>query len=323
VTLIRTLVAAGGIGLCAVCAQAQTYPSRPITIVVTLAAGGAGDLIARATAQRLAEEWGQPVVIENRAGANTQLGANYVAKSAPDGYTLLLTAEHTFTVNPYLYRKLPYDPVRDFTPVSGLAAITQALVVHPSAPMQSVADLVALAKARPGELNYGSFGVGSGPHLSMELLQAMAGVKLTAVQYRGAAAALADIIAGHIPMMFVSFGLVVEPWTAGRVRLLGIGSGERLARFPNLPAVDETVPGFRSTVWFGLFAPGGTPPDIVAKINATVQQILAGQPFADKILTANYYKPMTGSPEQFAEFIAQEAGRWRKVISDAKITIDE
>ncbi|MGZ3352712.1 MAG: Bug family tripartite tricarboxylate transporter substrate binding protein, partial [Xanthobacteraceae bacterium] len=242
---------------------------------------------------------------------------------APDGYTLLLTPEHTFTVNPYLYRKLSYDPAKDFIPVSGLVGISQALVVHPSLAMQTVGDLITAAKDKPGGFNYGSLGVGSGPHLSMELLQFMSGTKLNAVQYKGAAPALTDVIAGHIPMMFVSTGLIVQPWKAGQLRPLAVGSRERLAQFPELPTLAETLPGFTALVWFGLFAPNGTPREIVVKINAAVQHILADRGFRDRFLTPNLYEPMPGSPEQFAEDIRRDSERWQKVIRDAKLAIED
>ena len=219
---IRALVALACATLAPAAGHAQSYPSKPVTIVVSLAAGGAADVIARALSQRLTEEWGQPVLIENKGGANNQVGAAAVARAAPDGYTLLLTPEHTFTVNPFLYRKLSYD-LKDFVPVSGVVTISQTLVVHPSQPMQTVADLIALAKAKPGQLNYGSLGIGSGPHLSMELLQSMSGAKLTPVHYKGAAPALTDVVAGHIPMMFVSTGMIVQPSKGGQVRPLGPG----------------------------------------------------------------------------------------------------
>jgi tripartite-type tricarboxylate transporter receptor subunit TctC len=302
-------------------AHAQAYPTKPVTIVVTLAAGGAADVIARAVAQRLTEEWGQPVVVENKGGANNQVGTTAVARSAPDGYTLLLTPEHTFTVNPYLYRKLSYDPAKDFIPVTGLVSISQALVVHPSLAMQNVPDLIAGARDKPNGINYGSLGVGSGPHLSMELLQSMSGTKLNAVQYKGAAPALTDVIAGHVPMMFVSTGLIVQGWKAGQLRPLGVGSRERLAQFPELPTVAETLPGFTALVWFGLFAPSGTPRDIVVKINNAVQRMLADRDFRDRFLTPNLYEPMSGPPEQFAEQIRLDAERWQKVIRDAKLAI--
>jgi tripartite-type tricarboxylate transporter receptor subunit TctC len=318
---LRIALTLACIGVSAAPAHAQAYPSKPVTIVVTLAAGGAADVIARALAQRLTEEWWQPVVVENKGGANNQVGTTAVARSAPDGYTLLLTPEHTFTVNPYLYRKLSYDPAKDFIPVSGLVSISQTLVVHPSLAMQNLGDLIAAARDKPGRINYGSLGVGSGPHLSMELLQSMSGTKLNAVQYKGAAPALTDVIAGHVPMMFVSTGLIVQAWKAGQLRPLGVGSRERLARFPELPTVAETLPGFTALVWFGLFAPSGTPRDIVVKINNAVQRMLADRDFRDRFLTPNLYEPMSGSPEQFAEQIHLDAERWQKVIRDAKLAI--
>ena len=320
---LRAALTLACIGLFVASAQAQTYPAKPITIVVTLAAGGAADVIARALAQRLSEEWSQPVLVENKGGANNQVGTTAVARSAPDGYTLLLTPEHTFTVNPYLYRKLSYDPAKDFLPVSGLVGISQALVVHPLLAMQTVGDLITAAKDNPGGFNYGSLGVGSGPHLSMELLQFMSGTKLNAVQYKGAAPALTDVIAGHIPMMFVSTGLIVQPWKAGQLRPLGVGSRERLAQFPELPTMAETLPGFTALVWFGLFAPNGTPREIVVKINTAVQRILADRSFRDRFLTPNLYEPMPGSPEQFANDIRRDSERWQKVIRDAKLAIED
>ena len=320
---LRTALTLACIGLFATPAHAQAYPTKPVTIVVTLAAGGAADVIARALAQRLTEEWGQPVLVENKGGANNQVGTTAVARSAPDGYTLLLTPEHTFTVNPYLYRKLSYDPAKDFIPVTGLVSISQALVVHPSLAVRNVTDLIAAAKDNPGGLNYGSLGVGSGPHLSMELLQSMTGAKLNAVQYKGAAPALTDVIAGHIPMMFVSTGLIVQPWKAGQLRALGVGSRERLTQFPELPTVGETLPGFTALVWFGLFAPNGTPRDIVVKINNAIQHLLADRGFGDRFLTPNFYEPISGSPEQFAQDIHRDADRWQKVIRDAKLVIED
>jgi len=301
----------------------KAYPSKPITIVVTLAAGGAADVVTRAVAKRLTDEWGQPVIIENRGGANTLVGAAAVSKAAPDGYTLLVTAEHTFTVNPHLYRTLPYDPAKDFVPVSGLVSISQALVVHPSLRLQNIGDLVALAKMKPGELTYGSLGVGSGPHLSMAMLESMTETKLTPVQYKGAAPALTDVIAGHIPMMFVSTGLIVQPWKAGQLGALGVGSHERLPELPELPAIAETLPGFTARVWFGLFAPKGTPKEIATKLNASVQRILSDPAFRERVIAPNFYEPMAGSPAQLAERIRTDTERWRKVINDAKIAIQD
>ena len=319
---LRTAVTLACIGLFATPAHAQAYPTKPVTIVVTLAAGGAADVIARALAQRLTEEWGQPVLVENKGGANNQVGTTAVARSAPDGYTLLLTPEHTFTVNPYLYRKTvlrsgkgfrPGHRPRQHQPGPGRASVARR------------ADCRGPDRSGQGqpELNYGSLGVGSGPHLSMELLQSMTGAKLNAVQYKGAAPALTDVIAGHIPMMFVSTGLIVQPWKAGQLRALGVGSRERLTQFPELPTIGETLPGFTALVWFGLFAPNGTPRDIVVKINNAIQHILADRGFRDRFLTPNLYEPISGSPEQFAQDIHRDAERWQKVIRDAKLAIED
>ena len=302
---------------------AQTYPTKPITFVVALAPGGAADVIARAMGQRLTELLGQPIIVENRSGANTQIAADYVAKMAPDGYTLLVTAEHTFTVNQFLYHKLQYDPAKDFTPVSGLVAVDQALIVNPSTSMKNVSDLIALAKAKPGEVSYGSLGVGSGPHLSMVQLQRAAGIKLNAVQYKGAAPAINDIMGDHIPVMFASTGLVAAANAAGKLKLLGIGSAKRLAQLPNVPAIAEILPGFRARLWFGVFTPSGTSRDIVVKLNTAIQGVLADPKFRDTILIPNFYEPMTGSPDQFSEQIKTDAAKWGKLIADEKITIDE
>ena len=320
--LIGRMMALAWVVLSSTAASAQSYPTKPVTIVVSLAAGGAADIIARALSQRLTEQWGQPVLIENKGGANNQVGTAAVAKAAPDGYTLLLTPEHTFTVNPFLYRKLAYD-AKDLTPVTGVVSISQTLVVHPSQPLQTIGDLIALAKAKPGQLNYGSLGVGSGPHLSMELLQSMTGAKLTPVQYKGAAPALTDVIAGHIPMMFVSTGMIVQPWKSGKLRPLGAGTSERIAQYPDLPTVAETLPGFTAVVWFGLFAPAGTPREVVNKINESVQRILAEPEFQARTLVPNVYGVMRGTPDEFAEHIRADSARWRKVIEDAHITAED
>lgn len=300
-------------------ARSQGYPARPVTIVVAYAAGGATDVIARAVAQQLSANWGRPVIIENKGGANTQIAAAYVTKSAPDGLTLLATADVTFVANPFLYRTLPYDPLKDFAPVSGLGLIDEVLVVNSSSPLHTVTDLIAAARARPGELNYGSFGVGSTPHLSMELLQSKAGVKLTAIQYKGGGPALTDVIAGHIPMTFINVGLMVPAWRAGEVRPIGVGSAERLPEFPDLPTIAETLPGFRAATWFGLFGPAGTPPTIVRKINSDVQDILADGSFHERFLAPNFYRPFYGSPEQLARVIELDAKTWGKIIRDANL----
>ena len=291
--------------------------------MVPLAAGGAADTIARAVAQRLAEAWNQQVLIENKSGANTQIGAQQVAKSAPDGYTLLASAETTFVVNPSLYSKLSYDPAKDFAPISGLGMINQALIVHPSVPATTVKELIDLAKAKPGELTYGTFGIGSSGHLNMEMFQGMAGVTLRAVHYRGGAPALTAVMGGHTDTLFISLGQMAQPWQAGQVRALAVGSRKRVAEFPQLPTVAESgLPDFEAASWFGLVAPSGTPPEIVRKINADVQRILSDPTFKEKFLVPNRYEPIIGSPEQFDEFMKADAEKWTKVIKDANVKVD-
>jgi tripartite-type tricarboxylate transporter receptor subunit TctC len=319
---IPTLVVLACAAFLAAPACAQTFPSKPVHLIVAYPAGGATDVIARAVGQRLGEIWNQQIIVENKGGAGTQIGAEYVAKSEPDGYTLLATAEATFVVNPFLYAKLSYDP-KDLIPVSGMGIVNQMLLVNSTVPIKDVRDLIAQAKARPGELDYGTIGVGSSGHLNMVLFESMAGVKLTPVHYRGGAPVLTDLLGGHIPLAFLSLTLAAQPLKAGQLKALGIGSIRRSAQLPDVPTIDEAgVPGFDALTWFGLFAPKGTPPDVVAKINADVQRVLADASFREKFLAANSFEPITGGPDQFARMIDQEAAKWGKVIRDAKMTVD-
>jgi len=306
---------------CQTTAQAQSYPSRPVTIVVPYAAGGATDIMARAVAQRLSNVWGQPVIVENKSGASTQIGAAYVSKSPSDGYTLLATDAATFT-NSYLYNKLSYDPAKDFVPVTGLGVIHQALVVHPSFPAQNVLDLVKLAKGSPGALNYATLGIGTSSHLSMEMFESMTATKLSPVHYKGGAPALTDVIGGHVPIVFLSMTLTAQPSKAGQLRILGVGSSHRLAQFPDLPAVAETVPGYESAVWFGLFAPRGISQQIVTTINLKVQNILTDSAFRETFVIPNYYQSLLGSVDQFTQFVQSDTAKWGVVMREAKLSLD-
>jgi tripartite-type tricarboxylate transporter receptor subunit TctC len=317
----RMLLALISLAYCQASATAQNYPARPVTIIVPYAAGGATDIIARSVAQRLSTAWGQPVIIENKGGASTQIGAAYVSKATPDGYTLLATDGSTFT-NSYLYNKLAYDPAKDFVPVSGLGIIHQALVVHPSFPAQNVLDLIKLAKATPGALNFATMGIGTSSHLSMEMFESMTGTKLSPVHYKGGAPALTDVIGGHVPIVFLSTTLTAQPAKAGELRILGLGSTHRLAQFPDLPTVAETVPGYESAVWFGLFAPRGTPKEIVALLNSGVQKILTDKDFRETFLDPNYYEPLMGSVDEFAHFVQSDTNKWGIVMRDAKLSLD-
>ena len=320
---LAALIAAGCICLGAAGSAAQTYPSHPIHIVVSSSPGGVTDLLGRSLAARLGQAWGQQVAVENKPGANNQIGAEFVAKAAPDGHTLLVTPETTFVVNPTLYARLPYDAEKDFIPVAGLAFVQQALVTHPSLPVSTVGQLIALAKARPGSINYASAGIGAGSHLNMELFQLLADVKLVAVHYRSATPALTDVIAGHVPMMFINIGSALEPWRAGRLRLLAIGSKSRLPEFPDLPTVAESgISGFEARSWFGLFAPSGTPRDVIAKLHGEVQRLFADADYRRKVLVPNALQPIADSPDEYAALIKADAAKWSKVIRATNIKVD-
>ena len=305
-------------------ASAQSYPSRPIHIVVPFAPGGITDVIGRALGQRLAQAWGRQVVIENKPGGGTgQVGTEYVARSAPDGYTLLVTADATFVTSPHTYSKLPYDPINDFVPITGLGISPQALIVHPSLPVSTVSELVELAKKKPGEINYGTFGIGTSGHLNIILLEGMTGTKFTPVHYRGAAPGITDLIGGHIQMMIVSIGLVAQPWQAGQLKVLGFGSATRIARYPEVPTLAESgLPGYQAASWFGLAAPKGTPREIVTKLNGEAQRIFNDPAFREKFLAPSFIFSIVSSPEAFAERIRLESAKWGKVIRDANVRVE-
>jgi len=307
-------------------AGAQPYPSHPITITVTAAPGGVTDVVARAVGQRLSESWGQQVVIENKGGAAHVLGAQAVAKAAPDGYSLLAADSGAFVINPMIYGagKLPYDAEKDFAPITGLVRIHQALLGHPSVPANDVRELIALAKSKPGELTYGTAGIGSALQMNVLLFESMAGVKLLPVHYRGAAPALADVIAGHVNLLCVSVSLAVPPFRAGQVKIFGIGSRERLNGVSDIPTVAERgLPGFEANAWFGLFTTAGTPRDIVMKINGEVTKLLSDPQFRERFLAPQMFESMASSPEEFADHIRQETQKWGKLIGEQKLSIEK
>jgi tripartite-type tricarboxylate transporter receptor subunit TctC len=299
----------------------QPWPTHPVRIVVAFPAGGATDVITRAVGQRLSEMWGQPIVIENKGGAGTQIGTELVSKAAPDGYTLLATSD-AFAFNPSLYRKLSYDP-NDLVPVSGLGIVNQVLVTSPAAPFKTVADLIAQAKANPLKIDYGTMGVGTSGHINMTMFERMAGVELTPVHYRGGAPLVTDLLGGHVQTGFVSLTLVAPHVKAGRLRALGVGSSERSPRLPEVPSIAEAgLAGYDAVTWFGLFAPRGTPPEILAKVNADVQHVLADAAFQEKSLNPAFFEPIKGSQQEFGAFVAHETSRWGPLIKDAKMTVE-
>ena len=301
-------------------AVAQTYPAKPIHIIVPFAPGGITDVIARALGQRLSEAWKQQVVVENRPTGAGIVGVDAVAKAAPDGHTLLVAADANFVTAPHTYSKLPYDPFTDFAPITGLGISPQALIVHPSVPVRTFGELIEHGKRKPGELNYGTFGIGTSGHLNIVLLESLTAAKFTPVHYRGAAPALTDTIAGHIQMMIVSIGLVAQPWQAGQLKVLGFGSAARIAQYPDVPTLAESgLPGYEAGSWYGLFAPVGTPRAIVDKLNAETQRVFTDPQFRERVLASSFITSIVSSPEDFAARIRADSAKWGKVIRDASI----
>ena len=303
--------------------RAQSYPSKQVTIYVTAAAGGVTDVVARAVGQRLSEMWDQPVVIENKGGAAHILGAQAVAKAAPDGYTLLVAEAGTFVLNPSLYAKdkLGYDVEKDLAPITGLVRINQALIASNELPASNVPELLALAKQKPGQITYGTAGVGSAPHMNILKLEHMTNVKLQPVHYRGAAPALNDVIAGHINLMSISISLVVQPAEAKKLKVLGVGSPARVPQLPDSPTVGESVPGYEAPTWFGLATTGGTPRDIVLKINTDVKKILDDPAFRAKFMAPQMFEPITSSPEEFATYMKSQTQSWATIVRERGISI--
>jgi tripartite-type tricarboxylate transporter receptor subunit TctC len=310
--------------LCApAAAPAQSFPARPVTLIVTAAAGGVTDVVARAVGQRLSERWGQQVVIENRGGAGHILGAQAVARAAPDGHTLMVAEAATYVINPNVLprEKLGYDVERDLVHITGLVRIHHAIVTTPSLPVSSLGELIALAKEKPGTVTYGTAGVGSGPHLNVVRLEHATGARFVAVHYRGATPALTDVIGGHTDMMLISVGSVLGQRQTGQVKMLAIGSERRLPSLPDVPSAGETVPGYTAGTWFGLSAPAATPPEIVMKINSEVREIMTEPAIREQFVDRQLYEPMTSSPEEFTRFIRNEIERWGAVIREQHLQI--
>jgi tripartite-type tricarboxylate transporter receptor subunit TctC len=301
---------------------AQTYPSRPITLVVTSVAGGVTDVVGRALAQAMTQDWGQQVIVENKGGAAHIIGAESVAKAAPDGYTLLVGESATFTVNPTLLPKdkVPYDADKDFTPITGLVRIYQSLLAAQSLPVTNAAELIALGKQKPGQITYGTAGVGSALHMNMELFDTMAGIKMLAVHYRGAALALNDLIGGHIDTMVVSVASGLSAYKAGQIKMLGVGAPKRLPLVRDVPTVAESgLPGYEATAWFGLFGPAGMPPDVVKKIDDETIKVFSDPVFRARFLDPQMFESMAGPPDAFAAYIKAERAKWAKVIAEDNI----
>jgi tripartite-type tricarboxylate transporter receptor subunit TctC len=304
-------------------AQTAKFPDKPVKILVGFSAGGGTDVVARILALKMSESLGQTVMVENRAGASGMIAAEATARSAPDGYTLMMGSQTTFAVAPTLYRRTSLDPARDFAGVAMGGISPLVLVVHPSVQAQSVTDILAMAKAKPGGIHFASGGLGTTPHMTGELFSSVAGIKLAHVAYRGEAPAINDLIGGQIPLMFANLSAVVGNIRAGQLRALAVTSAQRAAAAPEIPTVAEAgLPGFEAATWFALVAPAGTPRDVLARINAEVKRALAlpdvKQRFADLGMTAE-----DSTPDQLDSYIRSEIAKWSKVIRDADIKAAE
>jgi tripartite-type tricarboxylate transporter receptor subunit TctC len=311
------------LALCAVLftatsAVAQEYPSRPITIVVAYTPGATSDLLGRTIGERLNAAWGQPVIIDNRPGAGGNVGAAYVARSAPDGYTLMVGTDAMMTSNVYLYKSAGFDPVKDFAPITNGGANIICLAVNADMPIKSVPELIAYAKANPGKLNYGSSGTASPHHLSGELLRQKTGIEITHVPYKGGGAALNDLLGGHIPMAFLSLSSAVPALPTGKIRILAVVEKARYAGLPDIPAIAETVPGFEMLSWLGFFAPAGTPQPIITRLNTEMVKIFRTDAIKEKF--ANLGFAVTGTtPEELAETVKAGLEQRGQLIKAANI----
>ena len=322
---MRTRRFRGLISICAAMllasnASAQAYPSKTVRLIDGFSPGGSTDIVGRLIAQKLADSFGQPVVVENRPGATGTVAAEMVAKSAPDGHVMLIVPL-TFTVSPSLY-KLPYDPVKDLAPVTLVASAPLMLVVHPSVPVKSVAELIAYAKANPGKLHFGSGGVGSTPHLAGEMLKSMAGIEATHVPYKGGGPALADLASGQIQFMVENIPSTAPYVTSGRLRALAVTDLKRSPVLPDVPTLDESgLKGYQIVGWNGLFLPAGTPPAIVDKLHAEVAKALAASDVKER-LAAMGFQGVGDTPQHFAAFVQAEIAKWAKVVKDANIKVE-
>lgn len=298
--------------------QAQTYPTRPVRIIVPYAAGGPYDHIARTVGQRLSEMWGRAVIADPRGGAGGSLGADLAAKAPADGYTLLLANAGPITINPSLQKKLPYEPQKDLVPLSYMLSSVMVMVVHPSLPVKSVKQLEALAKSRPGRLNYASAGIGNLQHLAMESLQSRAGIKLNHVPYKGAAPAFVDLMAGHVELMFANITGAMGHIRSGRVRPIAVSSAGRAAVLPDVPGLGEIHPGFDIVAWTGMFAPAGTPRDILTRLESDLTRVLQ-RPDVREHFVSQGADVIAGPPGQLAELIRRETALYARVIRQAGV----
>ena len=311
-----------GPGQAASTGSGQAYPSKPIRYIVPYAPGGSTDIVARLLAQKLTESMGQQVVVENRPGAGGSIGAEIVAKAAPDGYTMVTAVTSIMAINQFLYRKLPFDPERDFAPVSQVGSLPLILMVHPSIPARNVKELIAVAKARPGQLNYGSSGIGTGTHMTTELFKTMAGIDIVHIPYKGSGQVMGDIIGGQLALIFDQVVSSIPHVQAGKLRMLAITSSKRFVSLPDVPTVAESgVPGYESISWAGVAVPAATPRAIVMRLHGEFTKAVAAPDIRERFIRDGI-EPVGSTPEQFAEHIRRERIKWAKVVKDSGARAD-
>jgi tripartite-type tricarboxylate transporter receptor subunit TctC len=317
----RRLLLAAGASLAPATLLAQSYPSKPIRLIVPFPAAGATDILSRELARRLSDRLGQQVVVDNRPGAGGTIGSEAAAKSPPDGYTLLMATSSTHSIGPQLNPKLPYNAQTDFTPVAHVANAANVLIVSPKLEVKNVRELIALARAKPGSLNYGSSGNGTIPNLTGELFKAMTGIYIVHIPYRGTALVIPDMVTGQVQLMFDSIVSAQPHLKDGRVRPLAVTSLTRSPLLPEVPPLAETVPGFESVTWFGVFGPRGLPPEVVQKINAEINALFKQPDFAERLRQLGA-EPAGGTPADFARAVADDSAKWAKLIRERKIAAD-
>jgi len=318
---VRHLAAIFAASLVAASAAQAQYPGKPIRVVVPFAAGGTSDILARAIGPKITEAWGQPVVVENRTGANGNVGADFVAKSAPDGYTMLLSDVGALSINPSVYPDMPFDPAKDFSPIVMVSYSPHVLAVHPSVPVASVKELIAYAKANPGKMNFANSGTGGAPHLAGVEFAARTGVQWAYIPYKGGSAAVTDVIAGNANVLFNGMLATYPSVKAGRLKGLAVSSAQRVASAPELPTVAETLPGFETGSYQGVLAAAGTPREIVAKLNSELVRILNTNEMKE-FLAKQGTEVRAGPPEALGSFIVSEKARWAKVVKENGIKAD-
>lgn len=313
--VVFALVLGGGSGIC----LAQKYPEKPLRIVVPFSPGGGTDITTRAFSTPLSSVLGQPVLVDNRPGAGGEIGSTFVAKAPPDGYTLLVASTGPMVITPALKQQMPYEVLRDFAPITQLITQPIWLVVHPSLPVKTVSEFIALAKVRPGELNYGSSGVGNGTHLAAKIFESIARVSMVHVPYKGTAPAVTDLIGGHVQVIFSSISVMLSHINDGKLRPLAVGSEKRMSMLPNVPTMVESgVKGFDASSWYGFFATAGTPRPIVARLSSEVSKILQRDEIV-KLLVAEGAAPVGNTPEEFSSHIRTELVKWREAVRAAGV----